>query len=133
MRRLATVLAIAVLAILVVAAPALAFYHDHVHNLYLHTLLDLLTLAVISAPIIGLSVWRGHVPSRQRKRAAFWVLLAMQLPAGLLAFASFPRPWLQVAGDALSLSLTGWSLWFVRRWIPADQPAHAVAPSTAAH
>jgi hypothetical protein len=121
MRRLVTVLAIAAVAILVMAAPALAFYHNNVHNLYLHTLLDLLTLAVVSAPIIGLYLWGRHVPARERKQAAFWVMLGLQLPAAALAFMTFPRPWLHVAGDALSLSITGWSLWFVHRWVPSSQ------------
>ncbi len=132
MRRLATVLAIAVLAIPVVAAPAFAFYHDNVHNLYLHTLLDLLTLAVVAAPIVSLSLWREHVPARERKRAAFWVMLVPQLPAAALAFMTFPRPWLHVAGDALSLSITGWSLWLVRRLVSRQQPTPTVVPAAAA-
>ncbi len=44
-------------AMLWVATPASAFAHDKVANPYLHTLLDVLSLAVVISPIVSVYLW----------------------------------------------------------------------------
>ena len=65
MRRLAIV-AGTVLAVLWVSAPAHAFFHNGVTNPYLHAVLDVLTLTVVTAPLVAVRVLLLSVASKPR-------------------------------------------------------------------
>ncbi|MEU7901564.1 hypothetical protein [Actinoplanes sp. NPDC049118] len=118
MRR-AAVIAGSVLAALWVAQPAQAFAHNAVHNANLHALLDGLTLLVASAPIWTAMLWRG---SRGWLLAA--LIAVVQVPVAVIGFVPIVDPVLHLALFGLALTLTGISLWLVRR-----SPATATAPA----
>lgn len=120
MRRAAVVAGLA-LAALWIAAPAQAFAHNNVHNANLHALLDGLTLLVASAPIWTALLWRG---SRRWWLAA--LIAIVQLPVAAIGFVPIASPALHLTLFALALSLTGASLWLVRR-----NPGPATAPAPA--
>lgn len=110
MRRTATVLG-TTLTLLVISAPAYAYAHDRVTNPYLHAVLDVLTLAVVTAPVWTTFSWaRGRRP---------WWLAALvgliQLPAAVLAFVPIADPLLHAAAMVTSLALTASSIIYVRR------------------
>ncbi|WP_018351054.1 hypothetical protein [Longispora albida] len=95
--------------ILLIAAPASAFAHDRVHNVFLHSLLDVVTLAVVSAPLWTAYLWGG------RRRALLVALVSVvQIPVAIAAFVPIPNPWLHSAAMAGALTLTGLALYFTR-------------------
>ena|SRR5690242_13160260 len=109
MRRAATVLAL-ILAGLWLATPAQAFAHNAVHNTALHTLLDGLTLTVVTAPVWTALLWSG---------AHRWWLAALiavvQIPVAIIAFVPIAGPWLHLALFTLAITLTAVSLHVVRQ------------------
>lgn len=116
MRRAATVIG-TVLAALVISTPAYAYAHDRVTNPVLHAILDVLTLAVVTAP-----VWTAFAWSRGHRSAALLLLIGLvQIPAGVLAFVPIPDPALHTAALLTSLAITATSIVYVRR------EAHAAA------
>jgi hypothetical protein len=118
MRRIAIVTSLAI-GILLIGAPASAFAHNRVQNPWLHAALDVLTLAVVSAPLWTAYLWGG------RRRGLLIALVAVvQLPVAVTGFVPIANPWLHTAAMATALSLTALSLWTVRR--------HAAAGTTAA-
>jgi hypothetical protein len=120
MRRPA-VTALGVLAILWVATPASAFAHDRVANPYLHIALDVLVLAVVTAPLWTAYLWGG------RRRAHLLALVTVvQLPVAVVAFVPIVHPWVHAAALAGALALTAGSLAYTRRSAPA-----AAAPEPA--
>ncbi|MEV0455434.1 hypothetical protein [Catellatospora methionotrophica] len=110
MRRAATILG-TTLAALMISAPAYAYAHDKVTNPVLHAILDVLTLAVVTAP-----VWTAFAWSRGRRSAVLMLLIALvQVPAGVLAFVPIPDPALHAAALITSLAVTATSIVYVRR------------------
>ncbi|MFC7245837.1 hypothetical protein ACFQO7_25460 [Catellatospora aurea] len=110
MRRAATILG-TTLAALMISAPAYAYAHDKVTNPVLHAILDVLTLAVVTAP-----VWTAFAWSRGRRSAALMLLIGLvQIPAGVLAFVPIPDPVLHAAALVTSLAITVTSIVYVRR------------------
>lgn len=110
MRRVATVLA-TTLGLLAVSAPAYAYAHDRVTNPYLHAALDLLTVAVLTAPVWTVFSWvRGK---RSRWLAA--LVAGIQIPAGVLAFTPIADPLLHTLAIVTSLAVTVTSIVYVRR------------------
>ena len=108
MRRVALMLG-AVLAVLAVASPAQAYAHDRVANPALHTVLDVLTLAIVTAPL-----WTAYFWGKER-RAVFLALLAIvQIPAAVFAFVPIADPVLHIVGMLASLTVTGTSVWYAR-------------------
>ncbi|OJF11519.1 hypothetical protein [Couchioplanes caeruleus] len=108
-----------VLAALWVAAPAQAFAHNAVHNAGMHVLLDGLTLAVVSAPVWTVLLWRGP------RRLAFAALIgAVQVPVAVIGFLPIANPYLHLTLFVLALTLTGASLHVARRG-PVSAPAPA--------
>src|SRR6266487_3630296 len=101
MRRTGFVLA-GVVGVVLVASPAEAFAHNAVRNPYLHVVLDVLTLAVVLAPLWTAYLWGA------RRRGMLMALIAVVLVAGL--------------------GLTVVSLWAVRR---ATRPAGRVVEGPA--
>jgi hypothetical protein len=65
MRRAALIAGTA-FAVLAVSSPSYAFAHNAVKNPWLHAVLDVLTLAVVSAPLWTAYVWGGGRPAHVR-------------------------------------------------------------------
>ncbi|MDI1464916.1 hypothetical protein QEZ54_28495 [Catellatospora sp. KI3] len=121
MRRALTILG-TTLATIMISAPAYAYAHDRVRNPYLHALLDVLTLAVVTAP-----VWTAFTWSRGRRTPMLLVLIGLvQIPAGVLAFVPIPNPVLHTAALIASLGITAASIVYVRREARAAVPAEVV-------
>jgi len=123
MRRAAIVLG-TTLTLLAVSAPAYAYAHDRVTNPYLHAALDVLTLAVVTAP-----VWTAFAWTRGRRFAWFIAVITLvQLPAALLAFVPIGDPWLHAVALVTGLALTASSIVYVRREArAAGYPARSTA------
>lgn len=120
MRRAATVLG-TTLTLLAVSAPAYAYAHDRVTNPYLHSLLDVLTLAVVTAPI-----WTAFTWARGRHSVWLITLIAMvQVPAAVLAFVPIVHPLLHAVALVTGLGVTASSILYVRREA-RTQTRHAV-------
>ena len=118
MRRAATVLG-TTLTLLAVSAPAYAFAHDRVTNPYLHSLLDVLTLAVVTAPI-----WTAFTWARGRHSVWLLSLIALvQVPVAVLAFVPIVNPILHAVALVAGLGVTASSIFYVRR--EARTRAHA--------
>ncbi|SDZ06657.1 hypothetical protein SAMN05444365_105139 [Micromonospora pattaloongensis] len=120
MRRLAVILG-GVMAALWVAAPASAFAHDKVTNPAAHAALDVLVLAVVTAPLWTAYLWGG------RRRGLLLALVAVvQLPVAVIAFVPIVHPAVHAVGLTVALGLTIASLVSVRR--SASSPAAASEP-----
>ncbi len=123
MRRAATVLG-TTLALLAISAPAAAYAHDRVANPFLHAVLDVLTLAVVTAPVWTVFSWT-------RGRRSLWLaaLVALvQIPAAVMAFVPIADPALHTIVLVTSLALTASSIVYVRREArAAEQLARTVA------
>lgn len=115
MRRTATIAA-AALSLLAISAPAYAYAHDRVTNPYLHAALDVLTLAVVTAPVWTVFAW-----ARGRRAVGLVALITLvQIPAAVLAFVPIPDPVLHAAALVTSVAITATSIVYVRR--EARQP-----------
>src|SRR5437016_2584252 len=122
MRRLAVVLG-GVLAALAISSPASAFAHDRVRNPYLHAVLDVLTLAVASAPLWTAYLWGG------RRRGLLVALVgAVQLPVAVVGFTPIADPAVHTVLLAGALTLTAGALWYVRRATRPDPATVRPAP-----
>jgi hypothetical protein len=89
---------------------AVAFYHNNVHNPYAHAVLDVLTVAVATAPLWTAYYWGG------RRRGMLLALVAVvQLPVAIVGFVPFVNPWLHAVSFVGALTLTGYSIAAVRR------------------
>ncbi|GAA1409921.1 hypothetical protein ACFQZ4_03900 [Catellatospora coxensis] len=109
MRRLLTTAALT-MGLVLVASPAYAFAHNRVVNPWAHTILDVLTLAVVLSPIATAFTWG----SQHRGRMLALIAL-VQLPVAIIAFVPILNPALHAALLVAALALTGTSLWLVRR------------------
>lgn len=96
--------------ILLVASPAQAFAHNQVINPYLHTALDALTLAVVTAPLWTAYLWGAH-----RRGLLLGLVAVVQLPVAVIAFQPPASPVLHAALLVTALGLTCGSLAVVRR------------------
>jgi heme/copper-type cytochrome/quinol oxidase subunit 4 len=105
-----------------VVSPALAFAHNHVANPYLHAAMDVLTLAVVTAPLWTAYLWGG-----QRRGLLIALVALVQLPVAVLAFMHIPHQGWHAAALLTGLGLTVGSLWAVRR---ATRPARSVEPAS---
>lgn len=120
MRR-AMVLIGLVVAGLLVASPAQAFAHNSVHNVYLHAVLDALTLVVVAAP-----VWTAYAWGRSRRGLLIALVAVVQVPVAVIGFVPIDNPVIHLAAFGTALTLTGLSLWAVRRARRAVEAAPAV-------
>jgi hypothetical protein len=120
MRRLVLLVGV-VVGVLLVASPASAFSHNRVHNVPLHMLLDVLTLAVVTAPLWTMYLWGG----RQRVGLLIALIAFVQLPVGIVGFVPIVDPLLHGVALAAALALTAGSVIYVRRTVraPATAPA----------
>ncbi|CAM3127213.1 hypothetical protein [Stackebrandtia soli] len=109
MRRIA-VAVIAAVASLAIASPAYAYAHDRVHTPWLHTLLDVLTLAVVTSP-----VWTAFLWGAKARGGLIALIAVVQVPAAVFAFVPMHDPTLHLIALPLGLAITGTSLWYVRR------------------
>jgi len=120
MRRLAVIIG-GVAAALWVSSPASAFAHDKVRNPTLHAILDVLVLAVVTAPVWTAYLWGG------RRRGLLVALVAVvQVPVAVIAFVPIVHPLVHAVAVVTGLCLTAASLLYVRRTVPAGaRPARA--------
>ena len=109
MRRLALAVMTA-LATLSIASPAYAYAPDRVHTPWLHTLLDVLTLVVVTSP-----VWTALLWGRKARGGLIALIAVVQVPAAVFAFVPMHDPTLHLIALPLGLAITGTSLWYVRR------------------
>lgn len=100
----------AVVAAVGTATPAYAAFHDRVANPYLHTLLDALTLAIVTSPL-----WTAYLWGANRRRGLLALIAVVQIPVAVFSFVPIPDPALHAVALALSLTITVTSLWYVRR------------------
>jgi len=120
-RRVSIVVGVTV-AVLAVATPASAFAHDRVTNPVLHAVFDVLSLAVVTAPLWTAYLWGG------RRRGLLLALIAVvQLPVAVIAFVPIANPLLHTFALALGLGLTVASLIAVRR---SSASSRAAAPES---
>jgi hypothetical protein len=105
-------------AVLWVAAPASAFAHDRVHNVYLHAALDLLTLGVVTAPM-----WTAFLWGAGRRAVLLLLVGVVQVPVAVIAFVPILHPLIHTVALVTALALTTASLIAVRR--AASSPAAA--------
>jgi hypothetical protein len=114
MRRAATIFTGTVTgltAMLAISAPAYAYAHDRVTNPYLHAALDLLTLAVVTAPVWTAFMWARFTGAAGRRTAVLLTLIGLiQLPAAVLAFVPIPDPVIHTIALVASLGVTVSSL-----------------------
>jgi hypothetical protein len=109
MRRPAVAAVLAALT-LFVSAPAYGFAHDRVANPYLHAVLDVLTLAVVTAPLWTLYVW-----GRRPGLALVGLVALVQLPVGVIGFVPILDPRAHAVALIAALAVTGAALWLVRQ------------------
>ena len=102
------------------AAPPVAFFHNSVHNPYVHAVLDVLTLAVATAPLWTAYFWGG-----QRRILLLALVAVVQLPVAVIGFVPAVNPVVHAATFVGALLLTGFSLATVRRSARAAEPAPA--------
>lgn len=122
MRRLAVVLG-GLAGVLWVAAPAAAFAHDRVRNPYLHAVLDVLSLAVVTAPLWTAYLWRGA-----RRGPLLALVAVVQLPVAVIAFVPATGLATRLASGLTALALTAISLCYVRWFATSPATAHAPEP-----
>jgi hypothetical protein len=109
MRRVAVVLG-TVAAALWVAVPASAFAHNKVANPYLHAVLDVLVLAVVTAPLWTAYLWGVH-----RRGLLMALVGVVQLPVAVIGFVPVVHPVIHAIAFVVALSLTAAGLRYVRR------------------
>lgn len=109
MRRLLATAALTT-GLVLVASPAYAFAHNRVANPWAHTILDVLTLAVVLSPIVTAFTWGA-----QRRGQMLALIALVQLPVAIIAFVPIVDPVLHTVLLATALALTGASLWLARR------------------
>ena len=109
MKRLTVLLGTA-LAMLAISAPAYAYAHDRVTNPVLHTLLDLLTVAAVTAPLWTVAFW-----GRDRRALMLGLIAVVQIPVAVIAFSPIANPVVHAVALVTALVLTGFSFWYARR------------------
>lgn len=109
MRRVGIVVGL-VVAGLLAASPAQAFAHNAVHNTFLHSVLDALTLVAVTAP-----VWTAYAWGRARRGLLVALVAVVQVPVAVIGFVPIANPVIHLVAFATALALTGLSLWTVRR------------------
>src|SRR5258706_11934911 len=101
------------------AAPPLAFFHNNVTNPYVHAVLDVLTLAVATAPLWTAYFWGG-----QRRGLLVALVAVVQVPVAVIGFVPAVNPVVHAVTFVSALVLTGFSLAAVRRLArPVEVPA----------
>ncbi|MEU8078693.1 hypothetical protein AB0B31_25030 [Catellatospora citrea] len=109
MRRLLTTATLTA-GLVLVASPAYAFAHNRVASPWAHTILDVLTLAVVLSPIVTAFTW-----GPQHRGRMIALIALVQLPVAIIAFVPIIDPVLHAVLFVAALALTGTSLWLVRR------------------
>jgi hypothetical protein len=102
---------------------SVAFFHNHVTNPYAHAVLDVLTLAVATAPL-----WTAYFWGVRRRGLLLALIAIVQLPVAVIGFVPAVDPILHAITFVGALTLTGFSLATVRR---AARQAGAAAPAKA--
>src|SRR5436853_1151060 len=95
----------------------LAFYHSNVHNPYAHAILDVLTLAVATAPL-----WTAYLWGVRRRGLLLALVAVVQVPVTVIGFVPAVNPVVHALTFLGALAMTGFSLAAVRRASYADAP-----------
>jgi hypothetical protein len=107
-----------VLAVLAVSSPSYAFAHNAVTNPVWHAVLDVLTLAVVTAPLWTAYAWGG------RRRGALLALIGLvQVPVAVIGFVPIANPVLHTVLFTFALAVTIASIVSVRRFSLVAQEA----------
>jgi hypothetical protein len=109
-----------------VAAPASAFAHDRVSNPFLHSLLDVFSLAVVTAPL-----WTAYLWGVRRRSLLLALIVVVQVPVAVIAFVPIVQPVVHVVSMISALALTVASLVYVRRLAAGAEWAAGVRPRRA--
>lgn len=108
---------------LAVSTPAYAFAHNNVRNAYLHGVLDVLTLAVVTAPI-----WTAYTWHRGKHTGLMLALIALvQIPVAIFGFVPIQNPAVHLIALPLALGITASSIIYVRRTAKSEAAAQSVA------
>ncbi|HEY1178778.1 MAG TPA: hypothetical protein VGF17_21710 [Phytomonospora sp.] len=78
-------------------------------NPALHAVLDVLTLAIVTAPL-----WTAYFWGKERRALMIALIGVVQIPAAVFAFVPIPDPVLHVVALVAGLTVTATSLWYVR-------------------
>jgi hypothetical protein len=105
-------------AVLWVATPASAFAHDKVADPYLHTLLDVLSLAVVISPIVSAYLWGA-----ERRGLLLALVGLIQVPVAVIAFVPIVPAAVHLLLFGVAMALTIGSISFVRRSAPSPAAA----------
>lgn len=106
-----------------VSSPAYAFVHDRVVNPYLHAVLDVLTVAIVTAPLWTAYLWGGAY------RGWLVGLIALvQIPVAVVGFIPIVDPALHAVALVTALVLTATSLVIAR--YAARRPVNRAARAT---
>ncbi|MEU8001462.1 hypothetical protein AB0B66_09915 [Catellatospora sp. NPDC049111] len=122
MRRAVAVLTM-VTGLLLIAAPAQAFAHNRVTNPLLHTVLELLTIAVVLSP-----VWTAFAWGPRRRGLLVALIALVQVPVAIIGFVPIPNPVAHAAALITALGITVASIWTVRRSRNAQAATTAAVP-----
>jgi len=126
MRRTAIVLG-TFLGAMAISAPAYAFAHNRVTNPYLHAVLDVLTLAVVTAPI-----WTAYTWHRGKHTRLMLALIALvQIPVAVFGFVPIQNPVLHLIALPLAIGITVSSIVYVRRSARTAPTPEATAQTVA--
>lgn len=109
MRRIAAVLTM-VTGLLLIAAPAQAFAHNRVTDPTLHTVFEILTIAVVLAPVWTAFAWGSH-----RRGLLVALIAVVQLPVAVIGLVPILNPVAHAAALVTALVLTGTSIWLAHR------------------
>jgi hypothetical protein len=88
----------------------LAFFHNNVPSPYLHAVLDVLTLAVVTAPL-----WTAYFRGGRRRGLLLALVAVVQFPVAAIGFVPIINPLLHALLFVTALTLTGLSIAAVRR------------------
>ncbi|HZE37425.1 MAG TPA: hypothetical protein VE172_01310 [Stackebrandtia sp.] len=107
------------------ATPAYAAFHDRVKNPYLHSLLDVLTLAIVASPLWTAWLWGSY-----RRRGLIALIAVVQIPVAVFSFVPIADPILHAVALALSITITTTAICYVRRAAKYEQATRAAAAET---
>ena len=103
----------------------LAFFHNNVHNPYVHLVLDVLTLAVATAPL-----WTAYFWGVRNRGALLALVAVVQVPVAVVGFVPAVDPVVHAGTFTGALVLTGFSLAAVRRAARYDTAAATSGAAT---
>ena len=117
MRRIGFIVCVVAMTI-ALPGPAFAYAHDRVADPWLHMVLDVMTLAMVTSPLWTAYWWDGS-----RRLSLLLLIGIVQIPAAVFAFVPIADPVLHLVALVVGLTLTGSSLWYVRTATSSEEVA----------